>query len=128
MTTSRVIRSPSAVRRRSPAARSGVFPRVARCAVAAILEHDELVVGRLAAIRLGDRVASVERPDRHADELHLGVVAEALEHRSPVSRPDAVVERDDVLVEQAHARTSGLYLMRCGSSASAPRVSFTQSA
>ena len=27
-----------------------------------------------------------------------------------------------------HARTSGLYLIRCGSSASAPRVSFTQAA
>jgi len=72
-------------------------PRVGRLAVSELLEQDELVIGRPVAVRLADRVEADERANGDPDELELGVGGQELEHRVPVSAPDAAVEALDVV-------------------------------
>ncbi len=69
---------------------------------------------------------------RGVELLHEG--RERREHHRLLQRERAPGQREDaqrdvvVLARWLYARTRGLYLIRCGSSASAPRVSLTQAA
>src|SRR5438270_6977685 len=82
----------------------------------------------------GDAGASGERPQRLADRNTLRgaeTVRASAEKRVPDRQRRVRPRRTDhhrrEQDERDHPRTSGLYLIRCGSSASGPRVSFIQS-
>ena len=77
----------------SPAARAGVArPGVDGGVGAEPLQDDELVVGWLHTIRLGDRGLAGERADRNPDELEDRVVIQRLQQPRPVAGPYALVE------------------------------------
>ena len=66
---------------------------------------------------------------QHRDEARLD--RRVANGRERVHRRQVILERraqNDSVAFGDHARMSGLYLIRCGSSASAPRVSLTHSA
>ena len=63
-------------------------------------EEPELVVGRLGEVGAPDLLEPGERTDRGVLERQLGVLREPGEHRLPVPRPDAVVERAHVPLDE----------------------------
>src|SRR2546423_13829383 len=90
-----------------------------------LLEHAQLVVGRLLPIRGGDRLLADERSDRNAAELHLCVVLETVEHLLPVAAAHGAVEAFDVVTQELVHPDKSLAAGRSRSRRSVPVPSAT---